>query len=352
MPKRFAPLLFMFFIAFPSAARSAEKIYELNFQTIYGGGHVLDRELYRPWADKIAEKSRGRLIIHRRNPGALVPTQDIEKAVISGTVDIGIFSARRLPRELSHSLAFSVPYIAKESIHASGLFWRAYSELPDVKAQWDALGKVLTLWGSDRSGFFSTKGPVLSPQDLIGKRVLVWENTQAEQVKAWGGIPIRIAIENTLQAMQRGIGDIFYGPLPVGIPYDLISVAKDVSVFPSSSITMGIVVNHEAWNKLPEDLRALLSENAGEDFSRESGEILYAQTVKDLEKMKDSGCNIYILSEKQQLAFKQLDQKILHDFLLHELNGLGIHDPEAELRRALRLSSQTPGANGVFYTMD
>lgn len=324
-------------------AAHAADVYEYNFQSMYSGPHVLNTQMYQPSLEKLNAQSNGKLKLHFFMSGALSKPEEAVPGVINGNIDMAGVVSHYQDTVFPHTHAFEVPHISRDSVQASAVFWKAYNEIPEIKAEWDKVGKVLTVWGSDRSGLFSGKGPMLTPADLKGKRVLIWNGGQVDQIKSWGGIPVQVSPNDTYMALQRGMGDVFFGPLPTGVAYKLMEVAKDITVIPATTLFLVNLVNWDVWNEIPADLQAMImDELGGEKNSIRSGKFLYDYTNKDLETMRAAGSTIHHLTEDQYQSFKEADREVTMTYWNDELKRLGIADPAAAIKRAYDMAAATP----------
>lgn len=326
------------------AATAAPQTYRYNFQSAYAGPHVLNTEMYIPWLAEVAEKSGNRLILDYFMNGALVRAEDIVPALMNGNLDMGGAGPDGRAELFAHTLTFMLPYIARDSVQASALYWQAYTTVPEVKAELDRVGKILTVWGSDRSGLFSTAGPILSPADLKGKKVLIWNPALAAEVESWGATPVPVAGLDTFRALQRGTGEVFFGPLPAGVAYKLMRVAKDVTILPASSMLLFQAVSWDVWNELPPDLQQLLLDTTGHEASVRSGRLLYDATNQDLETMRAAGIAIHELTPAQEAAFRRAERSLTVDKWRAALKSVGSPDPDAEIRRAYAMAAALPSA--------
>jgi TRAP-type C4-dicarboxylate transport system substrate-binding protein len=245
---------------------------------------------------------------------------------------------------LPNAFAFMVPHITRDAVHAHRLYWKAYTTIPEIKAELDKNMKVLAVWGSDRSALYSVKNPILTPKDLVGKRVLIWNPGQADQIKAWGGSPVQVAPNETYLSLQRGMGDALFAPLPVGVAYKLMEVSKHITIIPATTLFLSFGMNWDAWKELPADLQKIITDTTGEAFSKRSGELLYEHTNKDIETMKAAGVTIHTLTEAQYQAFKDADKTVTMEYWNKELTRVGVANPAAAIARAYKMSAETPAA--------
>lgn len=326
-------------------AASADDAYEYNFQSMYAGPHVLNTQMFQPDLEQLEKDTGGRLKVHFFMSGAITKPEEAVPGVMNGNLDMAGVVSHYQDTLFPNTHVFEVPHVTRDSVQASALYWKAYNTIPEVKAEWDKVGKVLTVWGSDRSGLFSARGPMLSPADLKGKRVLIWNGGQVDQVKAWGGIPVQVSPNDTYMALQRGMGDVFFGPLPTGVAYKLMEVAKDITVIPATTLFLVNVVNWDVWNEIPADLQQQLYDKlGGEQASLKSGQFLYDYTNKDIDTMKAAGCTIHYLSEPQYQAFKDADHDVTMAFWRDDLKRLGIKDPEAAIQKVYDMAATIPTA--------
>lgn len=326
----------------PSSAAKAADVYEYNFQSTYAGPHVLNLHLYQPWIKELEEKSGGRLKIHFFMSGALAKPEEAIPGIMNGNLDMSGISPHYSDSVMPYTQALNLPHVSPDAYHATQLYMKAYNEIPEIKAEFDKVGKVFTIWGSDRAAFFSTKGPIMSPDDLKGKRVLIWSGGQVDQIKAWGGIPVQVGTNDTYMGLQRGMGDVFFGPLPVGVAYKVMEVTKDITVIPAYASVIGNAMNHEAYAEMPADLQKIFDESTGEQFSLDSGRLLFEYTNKDMDTMRAAGCTIHTLTPEQYQAFKDADREVLMDFWLKNLKRLGVKDPQVLIDKVYAMSAEIP----------
>ena len=328
---------------FPAGRAEAR---ELMFQTPYQGDHVLNSRLFKPWFKQLERESGGSLHIVFRREGELVPARNALPSLMRGRLDMAGINAQYQESIFPYTMAFTAPYLTHDSIQAGALCQRALA-LPEVAAEWEKAGKTLFAWGSDRSGLFSTVGPVLSPAELRGKRVIIWGLSQMDQVRSWGGIPVHVSPRDTFMALERKLGDVFFVSFPTGVAYGLLELeaVRDITVLPATTVFLAFVVNHEVWNSLSARERALMEKSAA-GKSVEAGQLLYERTNQDMETMRKAGRSVHVLTPAQFQAFKAANRSLLANLWVNKLQKLGVRDAKAFLRLAQEMADQTPGAPG------
>lgn len=286
-----------------SGSAFAADSYHIRYQSVYPGPHVINVKILEPWVKEVTEKSGGRLDVEYFSSGAIIKLEDANKSVKTGTLDMASFSTPQAVSDFPHLATIGLAFLAKDSEHGTRIAWEMYKRFPEVKKELEQDVQFLTMWTSDRSGIFSTKTAVKSPADLKGKRVLFWSGGQGDQIKQWGGIPVQVPINDTYVALQRGMGEAFFGPLPAGTSQKLMEVAKHVTVLPINVGTISMVMNKDYFDDLPKDLQQFLLDNTGEAMGARTATALKNSTDADMETMTAQGSTIYHLTPEEVQAF-------------------------------------------------
>lgn len=117
--------------------------------------------------------------------------------------------------------------------------------------------KMLAIYAYPAQVFFCTKA-LTGLTDLVGRRIRVSSNTQADFVNALGALAVRTEFAQVAVAMSRGALDCAITGASSGNTIGLHRTASHLYTMP---LTWGLAVfgaNQAAWSSLPPDLRALL----------------------------------------------------------------------------------------------
>lgn len=343
--KKFLMCCSVMAILMSAASALAAAKFEINYQSMYPPTHIFHEPFYKPAMERIKERTNGSLTIHLFPSGAIVKPDDLVPAIKNGNLDMGTAMLSFQSTLFPHAQAFHVPHLTTDSWQASDLFWKMYSEIPEIKAELDAIGKVITVWGADRFAFASRDKAIRTPADLKGKRVLLWTGNMVDMVKAWGGVPVQVGVNDIYMALQRGMGDVFLGPLPAIYPNKLYEVAKNITIMPSTPMVLVTFMNQKLWNSLgTENQTILMEEFGGEKASNISGELLYTGALKEIAAMEKLNCTFFSLTAEEYAMFKQADHDILQAYWNKELTRLGIQDPQMWMDKAYNMAKEIPTA--------
>lgn len=281
--------------------------------------------------EEIAAASSGNLIFKFLNQNSIVKGESVYPALKDGTLECGMYSPNYFLNALPYSQAVAFPWIARDAAHAARVIEALKKEIPELAAEQDTK-YVLTLglWGTDRCALISNTVQVKSPADIKGKRVLTWSPGTVEEIKAWGGTPVMISNTDAYVGLQRGLGDVCYGQMPMMNTLKLYEVAKYITVLPPSSM-MGLAIglNRDFWE---EDLSDSMRDAMRKSFANltlDMGEAVFQAGNADLDFFRSNGNEVLILSPDEVVPFKDLSEPVIRAFYLDRLKQAGIADPGA-----------------------
>jgi len=196
-------------------------------------------------------------------PGAVIPTKEILTAVSTGAIEMtymyyGGYCTGILPEadiEVGLPFAWLRPEEAMEAFEEYGL----REELEKVYAEHNVFWQPAFF---DSMYVLHTTFPLNEPEDMAGK-VMRAPGIYGDLVKAFGGSPVSVPFSEVYMALKLGTMD---GSLmsPSGLQtLKLEEVFKYLVLEPNLSTIVGnVLVNMDALNALPEDVRAMVMESA------------------------------------------------------------------------------------------
>ncbi len=323
-----------------SAAQAAE--FEMSFQSVYPPAQTANIDILVPWAESFAKDSGGKYVVNFFPTSAIVDTLETFHAVKSGMLDIGGGAPNAFPKEGPNTLLIRLPFAAKNALHGTLLAEKLWEEIPEFRQEFEDVGVTLAYWASASYGMYSVKTPITKPEDLKGKRVLVLSPIDVEDVKAFGGVPVFITVSDAYVGLQRGMGEVLYTAVPYAKGLRIMEVAKYATVIPSVTNLMGMVVNRDAYNDAPEELRQMLQDKSGQEFARSIAKTL-DQDLLDAEKeFEAAGCKVIHLTDEQLDAFVTAIQPMIESYWTDYYTSVGMTDSAAKIKRVQELSESIP----------
>lgn len=241
-----------------SGEATPENPLELNLAHNLAESHITSIALQQ-FADKVAEKSNGRIVIKIFPNGTLGSETEVLEQLMAGVVDMTRVSAPGLATYNEGYHAFGLPYIFDDNENyykvmgsdQMGGFFRS--------SQADGF-VTLTYYTSGSRSFYTIDRPVRKPEDLKGLKVRVQDmKSQTDMMKALGGTPVAMAMGDVYTALQTGIIDGTENnetALTTGMHGE---ICKYYSVDQHTMIPDVLVIATSSWNSLsPEDQQILI----------------------------------------------------------------------------------------------
>ncbi len=222
-----------------------------------------------PWAKKIEEESKGRIKIQMYSSMQLggTPPQLFDQAR-DGVVDIVWTLQGYTPGRFSKTEVFELPFIAGLSAEkTSRALWdyvqsNAMDEYRDVH--------VLALH-THGPGLFHTKQPVAGLESLRGMKIRGGTRVVNNMLVKLGATPVGMPVPAVTEALSKGVLDGTTIPWEVAPALKVQELVKNHTTFAGDRAlyvtTFVVAMNKASYNKLPPDLRKVIDDNSGAEFS-------------------------------------------------------------------------------------
>ncbi len=215
------------------------------------------------WIDWVAKETKGRLIIKRSEPGALVSQADSFRAVKSGMIEgLGVyFSAQHAGMVPEANIESGLPFAWPTTRDSHYAFYHLglYEEFSKIYAKHNLIWFPVVFGDIYHLG---TTFPINRPEDLKGKKIRAI-GIYGDYVRALGGTPVVIPGQEMYMALKLGtIDGVVYGLQGLS-EWKLEEVLKYYVVEPSlSAIPVAMFINMDKWKELPEDIRDSILRNS------------------------------------------------------------------------------------------
>ncbi|MBN2061406.1 MAG: TRAP transporter substrate-binding protein DctP [Deltaproteobacteria bacterium] len=338
MKKYFITLMVMVLMAPIYTEAASKKVYELNVSHHLPAVHPIHLNLVER-TKKIESLSNGKLKFIIYDNCTLSKPQAVWKAIRDGGVDIGLVNPNMLPADFPHAVIHDMSFLNSDALRSSLLMYEM-CQMDEVKAEIDiGNGMLLYALSSDRWSLGSANFPIHAMDALKGKRVIV--NQATDEIKSWGGNPVFVPIPEVYLALQRGMGDVFYGPTPMFAPMKLQEVVKYMTVIPSTMTAALFLMNKNAFSSLPEDLQKILLDNTGKEATYDVGRIIRDACLSDIKKLSQSGVQFHILkSNSEELKpWQEASDPVMLPYWKDILTRGGEKNPDKWIQKVRELAS-------------
>ena len=258
---------------------------ELRFATGFPANHLMQKHVFEPWAEEIAKKSNGALIIRMYPGGALGPAPAAFQRVKSGVADIGYslqgFTSDQFPR----TLLMELPDIARDNVTATRKLWAVHDLIKD-----DYQGvKVLGLWSTGPNVIASRDKAVRVPADIKGMRIRVPSKLLGDVLKSMDASPVFMTITDVYNAVQTGVlGGVATGTSAIR-GFKLGEVLRFYSDYEFGVSPQFVVMNQGTYDKLSVEHKKLIDDTTGLQFSLNGARVYDKEAVDQLQEEVQSG---------------------------------------------------------------
>lgn len=261
------------------------------------------------FAERVAERTGGRLKLEVHPAGSLFPTEEIFTAVQRGILPIGTVTPGYITnRSELAGIAFGLPSTFHNVWEAAHFFFNDGFEDAFRK---DLLEKHGIYWAT--SVFFPTelvvKKPINSVEDLKGSKIRSSGILQKFLTDA-GASAAMVPGEEIYQALATGVVDgAHWGAVTGAASLNLYEVAKYHVKPPISIASNGILINKKAMDKLPADIREILISTLNEHVWLSTARNEIDETIMLRKVQAEQGVKLIHLPESVTTVMNQAATK-------------------------------------------
>lgn len=274
-------------------------------------GHYLDIS-HHLWADKVWEKSNGRVEIKIFPAAQLYNDNTAVQAVITGAIECAW--------DYDHKFFTVVPAIggmgmpncaisavgddnakAVEAMQDSFYEGRGPGKLLSEKFEEVGLKIIHFVYWSEQLGVASKGKPIIKPAELKGKKIRVTTSGEAKLYRSVGAEAVALTGAELYEGLARGTIDCL--PCPIThLEERKLKETLDYDAHPAipNACIAVVVINMNYWNSLPKDIQQILLE-AGHETDLERRGILIELGDQYRKKIEEEGSVKFInLTSEQQ----------------------------------------------------
>lgn len=277
-------------------------------------GYILNNQDDYGWAKYIGEVTQGRLQIEVIPPNSAYPNAEALTNIGAGVVQccqvMPGWYAGKVPEAY---IASGLPFTWKTSYEAMDCYYNfgLYERMQKIYDKYNIIHIPITT--QEVEGLITTF-PCPSYKDVKGKNIRVW-GPFGKFIDALGGNPMTIAFADQYMAMKLGtIDGCTTGA--VGLEQaKLKEVAKGMVVDPNFSVPVkAILMNKDAFNKLPKDIQQTIMRESRHYFDTTSALAQLQHRYVIAETAKNYGLVPYTWSAEDEAAVQKLCEEKVWPF--------------------------------------
>lgn len=298
---------------------------------------VVPSLILKPWGERLAELSGGRLNIDHFDAMALGGRpSDLMDQARDGVADLTMTLVGYTPGRFPRSEVFELPFMMTNPVATSLAFWEMVetdfqqSEFADVK--------VLGAWVHG-PGLIHSAEPVEKLEDMQGKTVRGPTRVINDMLSELGAEPVGMPLPAIPEALSKGVINATVIPWEVTPSIRLTELVTNHTEFGGSealyTATIVLVMNKAKYDALPDDLKAIVDAESGAKLSGFAAQVMWDNDAPARDIAVAAGNNIITLDEAEVARWKEAAQPVVTRWVA-EMDAAGI-DGQALIDQAKAL---------------
>ncbi len=268
------------------------------------------------WADKIEAGSNGRIKIDlypSMQLGGKAP--ELFDQVVDGVTDIAWVIPGYTPGRFPQTEVFELPFMMTNAEATSRALWdmferrMANEDFEDVH--------VIGIWVHG-PGVIHSSTPVRTVGDIAGMKVRGASRAVNLLLKELGAVPVGMPVPAVPEALSKGVINATTIPWEVAgtlkVP-ELVSNHTEFSGKALYTITLALVMNKAVYEGLPNDLRAVIDENSGMEFSAFAGKAQAGRGPENRDAALNAGNNVITLSSEESALWVEASNGVYETWI-------------------------------------
>jgi TRAP-type transport system periplasmic protein len=278
---------------------------ELKFSTGFPANHTMQVRVFEPWAKKIKEQTKNRIVIKFYPAGVLGKTLEQYDLAEKGVTDLTYTLHDYTPGRFPMTEVFELPFMTPSAEITSIAMWKIYEKFPEFQKEYSKV-KLLALFCHPGGDFHTTKRPITKISDFRGLKLRTASPFVTSALNIFGATPVSLPINETAAALETGKVDGTVAPWEgLGI-FKLDDHTKYATNADFYTMAMMVVINKKKFDSLPDDIKKIIQNNSGLDFSTECGRIYDATDEPFRERALKKGIIEYNLDPKEKRKLEAL----------------------------------------------
>lgn len=249
------------------AAEPEKKVFKLKFAHHNPPTAFVCTNGFTPWAKAIETRTNGQVKIDIYPSSTLGKAQDAYDNVVKGIADITWGYVAYFPGRFPLTEVINLPMLGiDKATVGSKVVWDLYENTPFLKREFADV-KVLTLHSHDGAPITSKK-PILTMQDMAGKKIRAGGGPLVTMLQALGASPMAMPAPDTYQAAEKGVID---GAAMAWEAVEMMNLQEVLKNALDANINAGVfflIMNKKVWDSLPPDVRQVFDEESGDKASQ------------------------------------------------------------------------------------
>ncbi|TMM52913.1 TRAP transporter substrate-binding protein [Sulfitobacter sabulilitoris] len=268
------------------------------------------------WADKVEADSEGRIKVERYPSMQLggTPPELMDQA-IDGVADIVWTVVGYTPGRYPSTEVFELPFMMTNARAASRAYWEMFekhmkdTEFKDVH--------ILGTWVHG-PGLIHTNKEVRTPADMQGLKIRGGSRLANQLLEKVGATPVGMPVPAIPEGLSKGVIDGTTIPWEVTAALKVPELVTNHTEFTGNALyvlTFVLAMNKDKYESLPDDLKKVIDDNSGLEFSVFAGGTQEDSDGPARKLAADRGNNIVTLDAEETQVWIDASKPIYDEWV-------------------------------------
>lgn len=278
------------------AGSAAGQKVELKLAYQLPSDHHLSKSIEK-FAKEVNERSKGSIDVKVYPAGQLYNDQNMNDALMSGGLDIGMNSTARWSMVVPAMKVLDLPFVltSYQAVDNAldGDLGKALSEQLEKKGVrpliWADYGYVQ---------FTDNVRPLEKPEDFQGLKMRSYSEISADVLKALGASPTTMSSSEVYMGIKNGTIDGQSSGQTAILSRKIYEVSKYMTVANSSYVEYLVAINANSWKKLSPDQQKIITD-VSKEIQNEIREETKAEDQECIKELEEKGMQVYVVPQDQ-----------------------------------------------------
>lgn len=259
-------------------------------------------DFIEPWCEKVKAESEGRMACQ------IFPSMQLGGSpaellgqLNDGIADLVFANPGYAPGKYLKSEVFELPFMVQDVAQGAQAMWDflemyGEDELPGVK--------IIATTPADYTLIMTTDKSIHTLDDMKGVKLRSSSRYASKTLEALGGLPVQVPGPQITESMMRGVTDGGLLPWSAVRLLQLSDLAKHFTDFGDDQVKLSNAaqifgMSQASYDKLPDDLKAVIDNNSGLGPSVDFAEVYRTKMNEDRDIIAASDAEIIILPDDE-----------------------------------------------------
>ena len=272
-------------------------------------------QMLEAWAESVRTASNGRLDFKIYHGGVMGGLRDSYDLLFNGTCDVAWINTSVFAGNFPLTEIMSLPLSGiTNATQGSRVVWDLYKQFPEIRKEYENF-HMLALHTNCSSPISTRARKITEISQLAGMNIRANAGPPTVFVTNLGAAPVSVGITELFEAINNNTIDAVITDWHAIRSFALYEAARyyldeNVSVTP---FFMGM--NLDAYNQLPEDLKAVLDSQSGDTLMAIVGSYWDEVEISSRQLAKENSGELYKLSDAERAKLRAIADKTAIDWI-------------------------------------